>query len=102
MAQGSSALFSDSYAPDLSDVYPFRKFYSKGNPVQRCLLIIGIILASLKVLSRVIFDIDYGAPESFEECLVMAVYYLSDLLIGLIFYLIASFILSRIFQEKSR
>ncbi len=96
-----SSLFSPeaNYTPVLSDYFPFRKTYSNRNPVQVSLLTIAIIRSAVKLLSRVIYDIGYGAPESFEEVLIMSVYYLSDLLIGVLFYAVAILFLEKLFQR---
>ena len=52
-------------------------------------LIVGIGLAVIKLLARLIGDIGYGAPSDTAELLVMAVAYLSDVLIVVIFYFVS-------------
>ena len=97
----ASALFS-SDAPEKPDplrLFPFKKLYSKENPIQSCVLWIGVLLSALKVLSRLIFDIGYGAPTDIWEVLLMLVYYLSDLLIGVIFYVLSVLFLTRLFRR---
>ena len=96
----SSSLFDDQapHTTNISEYYPFQKIYSNKNPIQVCLLIIAVIRSAVKILSRVIYDIDYGAPEGIGEILTMAVYYCSDLLIGIIFYAVATLLLGRFFR----
>ena len=69
------------------EVYPFGKCFSKTNPLQACFLKNAILFSASKILSRLIFDLDYGAPEGLGDLLLMFFYYLSDLIFGLIFYL---------------
>ena len=83
------------------EVYPFQKFFSKTNPLQRCFFKIALLFSASKLLSRLIFDLGYGAPESFGEVLIMFVYYLSDLIFGVIFYLFCILIF-RIIVSKSQ
>jgi hypothetical protein len=79
---------------------PFEKLYESSNPLQKASLLTGILLASIKVLTRVIYDIGYGAPTSILDLLRMIVYYLSDVLICVIIYL-ASLLLIMYFDKKN-
>lgn len=96
-----SVLFTDDGLPevDITAFYPFKKVYSKENPIQGCVLVIGGILSAVKVISRIIYDIEYGAPDGIGEILTMIVYYGSDLLIGLIFYVLSTLILGKLFRR---
>lgn len=78
---------------------PFEKLYQHSNPLQRASLFTGILLSSIKVLTRVIYDLGYGAPMGMLDLLRMIVYYLSDLLICVIIYL-ASLLLFMYFHKK--
>lgn len=78
---------------------PFEKLYLHSNSLQRASLFTGILLSSIKVLTRVIYDLGYGAPTSILDLLRMIVYYLSDLLICVIIYL-ASLLLFMYFYKK--
>ncbi len=102
-AYSGKALFAEEMTipTSLSDLYPFKRIYSPKNPVQCCALIIGIIRSAAKVISRIIYDIDYGAPEDFGEVITMAIYYCSDILIGVIFYATAILILGKWFRKVS-
>ena len=65
---------------------PFEKVFSKSNPLQVCALKIGILLSAVKILSRIIFDLYIGAPTGISDLLIMIIYYLSDILIGVVVY----------------
>ena len=43
----------------------------------------------------------YGAPKDFGEVLVMIVYYSSDILLGVIFYVFSMFVFHRLFRRFS-
>ena len=97
----AKSLFANDTTLDIKqeDFYPFKKIFDKANPLQRCLLKIAILFSATKILSRLLFDIGYGAPKDFGEFLLMLAYYLSDLLLGLVFYIFAIFIFRRIFTK---
>ena len=100
----ASALFKDDLPVDLKkeDLFPFKKLYSKENPLQSCALWSGIILSAVKIVSRMLYDIGYGAPSGIMEILIMVVYYGSDIALGILFYFGALFVLTRIFRAKSK
>lgn len=77
----------------------FSKIYSKENPLQRILLLAGIMLIAVNVGMRVFYDISYGAPSGVAEVLLMAAYYLSDILKGVVFYAAACFFTSRLIKK---
>lgn len=79
-----------STVPDTSSyVLPLTKLYSHRNPLQRSAFKMGLLILAVKVFARLLNDVTYGLPESFGEVLVMAVYYLSDVIYGLVAYFIA-------------
>lgn len=86
-------------------VLPTSKLFSRSNPIQRSAVKMSLLVFGIKVLSRVLNDISYGAPTSFGEVLIMLVYYLSDILCGIIAYVIAllifSFLYERLKQKKA-
>lgn len=77
----------------------FSKIYSKENPLQRILLLAGIMLIAVNVGMRVFYDISYGAPSGISEVLIMAAYYLSDVLKGVVFYAAAYLFTSRLIKK---
>lgn len=80
---------------------PFKKVYSKDNPLQICLLMQALLISAMKMLTRIISDIIYGAPTSVSEALVMVIYYLSDVLNGVIFYAAVYFIFDKISKKET-
>ena len=75
-------------------VLPLTKFFNRYNPLQRSAFKMSLLILAVKLLSRVINDISYGAPSSIGEVLVMAAYYLSDILFALVAYVIALLVFS--------
>ena len=57
----ASALFGSQESapalPEIEALYPFKKIYSKENPLQGCALTVSIILSAVKVFDRILFDI---------------------------------------------
>ncbi len=100
----ASLLQSETAEPSalFPSFYPFQKKYSKKNPLQVTALLVGMILSAVKVLGRIIFDINYGAPEDFSEALLMAGYYCYDLLLGVFFYALAMLIFGALYKKASR
>lgn len=82
-------------------IFPFSKILSTKNPVQNAALKTGIMLAAVKILTRVIYDLYYGGPQNVTDAIWMAVYYLSDVLICVIVYLISLLCLSY-FDKKEQ
>ena len=80
---------------------PFEKVFSKSNPLQVSALKIGILLSATKIISRVIFDLNYGAPLDIVDFLIMVIYYLSDILIGVLVYAAMLAIFGRLFKKAS-
>ena len=103
-ADSASSLFGDTVPndtpTDIAKLYPFKKTVGKENPLQCCSLIMGIVLSAERILFRLLFDIGYGAPDSFGEIILMIVFYASDLLIGIIFYCVSMLIYHQLFREK--
>ena len=79
----------------------FDRVYAYGNPLLNSALKVGIILSAIKIISRVIYDISYGAPSGIAEVLTMTVYYLSDIFVCVIFYALAWLILSKLYANDS-
>ena len=97
----AKSLFANDTTLDIKqeEFYPFKKIFDKTNPLQLCLLKIAILFSATKILSRLLFDIGYGAPKGFGEFLIMLAYYLSDLLLGIVFYVFAILIFHRLFAK---
>lgn len=100
----AKTLFQNNITTDLTteDFYPFQKIFSKRNPLQTCLLKISLLFSASKLLSRLIFDLGYGAPEDAREALIMLLYYLSDLIFGVVFYIFCILIFHIIFAKLKK
>lgn len=79
----------------------FTRVYSRSNPLQSSALKAGIMLSAVKIISRIIYDISYGAPDGASEILTMVIYYFSDILICVIFYTLCWLIFSRLYKTDS-
>lgn len=69
-----------------------KNIFCADDPYCRSILKAGIVISAVKIITRIISDIFEGLPESIGEGLVMLAYYLSDVLICVVFYIIARLI----------
>jgi len=76
-----------------SYVFPFTKLLTFQNPLQKCALAGGAVVALLKMVSRLIYDISYGLPTSVADALWIAVYYLLDIFVGFAVCLFITYLL---------
>ena len=80
-------------------ILPFAKLFDWNNPLQRSSAKMSMVIFAIKVFTRLINDITYGAPASLGEVLIMCVYYLSDMLYGIVAYLLASLAISILYDR---
>ena len=80
-------------------ILPFPKLIDWNNPLGRSAIKMSALILAIKLITRVINDISYGAPESLGEVLIMVVYYLSDVIYGAVAYFIAIFVISRFYDS---
>ena len=73
---------------------PFQKLYSASNPLQRASLFTGIFLSAIRVLTRVIYDMGIGAPTDILDLLWMILYYMLDISICFIIYLLSLLVIT--------
>ena len=79
------------------------KAFAFSNPFLRCLLFSAMIPAVIRILSRIRYDIFYGAPQDIFDLLFMIFYYVSDVLFALIGYLVIYLIVSHLkLREEER
>lgn len=78
-----------------SAVIPYQKVYSGENPIQKSALICALIFSLALILSRVIYDINLGAPNGAAEVLQMAIGYTSDIAGGIIMYALILLVCNR-------
>ena len=74
---------------------PVTKLFDYKKTVLRAGVLLGIIPATAQLISRVIYDIWYGAPTGLADLLWMIVSYLSDLAFVLIGYAVIVLFLNR-------
>ncbi len=92
-AKASSLLQNESISLSKTEgIYPFRKIFSKQNPVQVCLLTVACVM-SVKTILVSVFRIDYG------HILWNILGCLGELFVGLIFYALSSFLLNRLYSK---
>lgn len=82
--------------------FSFTGVYSRSNPFQNCALKAGALIAIIKIFTRIVYDIDYGAPQSLSDGLTMAIYYISDIFICVIFYVLSWLILSGLVKKHQQ
>ncbi len=69
-------------------IFPFKKLVSKQNPLQYSALWAAIIVILFMITNRLIYDIAFGLPTDLVDGLWMVAAYLSDILFGVLGYLI--------------
>ena len=81
---------------------PFERLVSLENPLQKVIAVSSLVLSGSKILSRIIYDVQIGAPETQEEILEMAVYYASDILVGIVSYLIMTYLMISFYSHDKK
>lgn len=74
-------------------LFPFKKLVTLSNPVQATAFFSAFMISLARIISRIRYDIFYGAPQSFAEAMIMIGYYLLDIAIGFIGYFAIVFII---------
>lgn len=85
-----------------SAILPFSRFFNWYNPLQRSAIKVSALITAIKIGTRIVNDISFGAPESFGEIMIMAVYYLSDLLYGAVAYIVALFVIHLLYEKLKK
>ena len=76
--------------------FDFSRICHISNLVLKCTLLISLVLMVSRLGSRIVFDINNGAPRGIIDLLGMILYYLGDLGSGVVGYLLMFLILSKI------
>ena len=84
---------------EVKKILPFSKFINWYNPLLRSALKTGILILAIKLATRIVNDIMYGAPTSVGEVILMAVYYLSDVIYGAVAYIIIVLTMSAVYEK---
>lgn len=66
--------------------FPFKKLFDLDNPMQRSAFFGALTICVLRVLTRIVYDITLGMPDSILEVLVMVGYYSLDIVVGVMCY----------------
>lgn len=61
----------------------------------------ALLLSASKIITRIIFDVFYGAPQSFSEIFVMILYYFFDVLYGVAAYFLIYFLSRSLLKKKN-
>jgi len=80
-------------------VLPFSKFFNWYNPLQRSAIKMSLMILIMRLFSRILNDISYGAPKSFGEVMIMVLYYASDILYGVVAYVIALITFNAVYDK---
>ena len=80
----------------------FNKLYSNENPLQLASLIVAVLISAIKVTSRLIFDIGYGAPADILDLLWMLAAYSSDIISGVIVYIVSILVIKKLYNKDSQ
>lgn len=69
-----------------TEILPYHGIVSKNDPVQMTAMISAAIFMFLKIVSRLIYDINYGAPDNASQIIQMIIGYTSDVIGGILIY----------------
>ena len=83
-------------------LFPFRKILDTDNPIQRAALAATLTITIPRIVSRIIFDIAVGFPTSIPDLLWMIVYYLLDIVTGVVGYLVMVYVIMSIEQKHRK
>jgi len=59
----------------------------------------SLMILIMRLFSRILNDISYGAPKSFGEVMIMVLYYASDILYGVVAYVIALITFNAVYDK---
>lgn len=85
MSQGASQLKQQPVERSRL-IFPYCKVALKNDPLRFSAFLIALILGGVRVISRINYDISYGAPDGIGDLLWMIAYYMMDILIGVAAY----------------
>ena len=69
---------------------PFTSVMDLKNPIQKAIFVTSVIMSAIKIVLRIRLDIFIGAPSGLREVLTMVIYYISDVLVMPISYIVMS------------
>ena len=80
----------------------FASVFSPTNPLHVSALFASVMISSVNVIQRVVYDVFYGVPSDLSEFFIMAAYYLIDVLLGLVIYAGIWFISAFLFKADPK
>ena len=89
-------------SPHVKHILPIKKYVDWYNPLLRSTIYSSIIITVFKMVSRIITDIDAGAPSSFGEVMIMIVNYVADAAYGFAAYILAILIFNLLFEKLTK
>lgn len=95
----AASVLSAKKTTGIKKILPFSKFVDWNNPLLRSTMKMSLLVLGIKIASRIVNDISYGAPKSIGEALIMLVYYFSDLIYGVVAYVAAAFTISAFYDK---
>lgn len=98
----SSGAERSSASSEKKLILPFSKLIDWYNPLLRSALKTSLLILTLKLLTRVINDVTYGAPTSAGEVLLMVVYYVSDFIYGAVAYAMIVLVISVVYEKLKK
>ena len=81
---------------------PVTKLWDMNKRVLRAAILISAVPAAFRLVSRVIYDVWYGAPQGLADLLWMIAAYLFDLVCVLLGYLVLVLLLNRFFLAEKK
>lgn len=101
-AKSAEKLESFNFDPR-DKVFPFRKLLSRVNPIQRTNLIAAIAVSAILISERLIYDILLGGlPRDLLDAMWMVIGYGSDIIFGVLGYLVMTFVEIKCDQDDIR
>ncbi len=79
-----------------NNCFDFSGMFRLSNPVLKCSFSFSMVLMVSRVVSRLIYDFNYGAPQGRADLIVMILSYFGDIASGVIGYLLMYLIVSQI------
>ncbi len=77
---------------------PFKQIFSFDNNIQRSIFFCSLFYSLVLIVSRIIYDIDYGLPSDLTDAMWMITYYLLDIVRGAIYYIVSVAILNLLYK----
>lgn len=99
MAEGAAKLNQTSASRN-SLIFPYRKVALKNDPLRYSSFLTALALGGIRVISRILYDISYGAPDSIVDLLWMIAYYVMDIVIGAAAYFVMLYVIRRLTMSR--